>query len=280
MKVFLEKFLPGILSLIFGALIGYFVTSYKEKADNKMRFMDYKSDITSSLIRMPDSNLENEIKVYFKDRAIENLTSVDIALSNLSDRDYEDVPVNISLSLPQNDSLEIIRSNFEDVNKLQNGIEYKGEIVSKKNSKIFQFVVKTANRAITEPSYASFNSPLLKVSFLVIGNTEPKIDIRISKKGLSAREYDYNNYEPFYSNNPWFGLLFFLFLIVLGGFIIEGISRFIRHIRRHTIARELEEEKKELASKLSASFPDITKFTEIVEKLYEINDSTNPKNEG
>lgn len=97
-KILLENILPGIVILLIGTYVGVYVNTNKTNEENKIRFFDYQCYTANNMIQVPDINIINDIQIHYKDRIIENLTSISISIYNLSDKDYEDVPIIIDLT--------------------------------------------------------------------------------------------------------------------------------------------------------------------------------------
>lgn len=279
--------------LIVGAALGIYITSSKERKDNETRFLDFRSDINNKLLSLPEKEVLNNIKITYKDCLINNLTSVVISVYNLSDRDYENVPIYITLkSLRNKDSLNIIQSSFEDMNGLPEQIEFIKEIPTPDNSKRFHYNIKTANRAssLKAKTPANKNSsdnlnmepgvPVLTLSYLLTGSMLLQVKADIAKKGMEIRKYDYENYEQMCISKPKYYILMcsvgFVYLL----FFWEITKIVVSYFRKNAIAKKIAEEKRCIAEALTKEFPHINDLPDIVGKIYEVKKKDERSKEG
>lgn len=280
-KVLRDNIIPGIVLLIIGGAITFYVTSNKERKDNKTRFLDYSFDINNKLLSVPEKEVSKDIKIFYRDSLINNLTSVDILLFNFSDRDYENVTVNVELrSSRSKDTLNIIQSNSEDMNKLPGQVVFVGEVPTFENKKILQYNIKTVNRSSSQTVNKATNNnssrnlessvPVVKLSYLMTGSMLLQVKVSVDKKGLLLRKYDFENYEQLWISRTKFYILMsaisFLYLL----FLTEVIKVISGHFRKNAIAKKLFEEKRIISETLSKEYPELNNLPDIVEKIYEV----------
>ncbi|HTJ50239.1 MAG TPA: hypothetical protein VL443_12330 [Cyclobacteriaceae bacterium] len=268
-KIVIENLLPSIVTLVIGTLLGVYVTSRQGEQENKKRFLDYRYSVNSGIINVSEANVGNDIKVFYKDRLIDNLTTVNISIANFSDRDYENVPIYIDLSTETGDSLEIIRVNYAGQNGLQDEIEYKGETKLTSISKRFEFNTKIANRSESDKNYSQvYNNPFLSISFLIIGNHEPKLSVKIKKVGLGIREYDYDNYKPWGFLDSPIAILGMILLGVVGYFLM--IIFISKVFLKKSFEKREQKRKAYLVDKLSIELSNISNSKGLVDRITEI----------
>ncbi|HKR06447.1 MAG TPA: hypothetical protein VJY62_17570 [Bacteroidia bacterium] len=269
-KILFENIIPGVLILAIGTYIGIYANSSKEKNDNKPRFLDYNYFVNDNLVQVPENKLLKDIRISYQERSIENLTTANVSIFNFSNRDFENIPINITLKPANGDSLEIIRNNFEGINAMPEDIEFRNEIKRPDNSRIFQFNIKTANRSGRPDLFFSSNS-VLKVSFLIIGSKKPNLEVSVNKAGLDVRPYLYKNYAPFSIFNILDSPLVLIFVFILYVLFIILLARFSNFFFKKSIAKKLQIRKDFLAGKLQ-NFNNIKDSKELVNQFYEVND--------
>ena len=249
--------MPKIIAAVVVAVVAFFIGSRNARKDNETQFLDYNFDINNKLLSVPEKEVSNNIKISYKDSQISNLTSVVISVYNFSDRDYEDVPIYITLkSLRSKDSLNIIQNSFEDVNGLPEQIEFIKEVSSADNIKIFQYNIKVANRSspLKGKTASNRNSsdnlnmepsvPILKLSYLMTGSMLLQVKAGIAKKGLEIRKYDYGNYEQMCISKPRYYLLMSLIGLLSLFYFWEIVKMMIKYFRKKAMAKKVTEEKR------------------------------------
>lgn len=207
MKKWVQDLLKSIIILIIGALLGYYLNNLQLKKSQKFQYFDYETSVNHDIIRLNNSSLRKNIRVYYEDSLIDNLTSVEINIYNLTDIDYDNVDLNIIFK-----STQIANHYFQDRYELKGGIEFLSVDTLQNKDISYKYNIKIANRSPFELKYTADNKPVLKATYLLIGIVEPDIKISITKKGLDIRKYDYqNNYMSWFSK-PY--MPFFLILIL------------------------------------------------------------------
>lgn len=268
-KIFLENILPGIVTLLLGTFIGIYVNSKKEVEDNKKRFLDYSLSIYPYLVKSPEEDLTSDVKVFYKEKSINNLTLVEVSLYNLSDKDFEDIPLYVTLFPALGDSLEIVRSNFTSYKNMPDIVESK-EISTTDLSKKFEYKIKTANRSASSNIYTEENLPIIKASYLIIGAKNPKVELTLNKKGLDIRPWDYLNYSASSPSMVWV-ILFVLLAFVLLFFVFIFTIKIINFFSRNKAERDLIKRKQFILTNLLDDEIIKEQKWNIVDKIFKLN---------
>ena len=178
-----------ILLIIISVAIGFFVSEYKASRDNKINFIDYDIYSTKDVFNR-FSSPKPQIKVKAGNQEISKVTQIEIRFINRGDKDFENVPIYIDFAGPNKIDFDIIGKSLTGDGGLVEGIENISLRETQQSPKIirFSFTIKTLNRD------RQWNQQP-RATFLISGDTVPKVEIKTSKKGLDIREYDYKNYQ-------------------------------------------------------------------------------------
>ena len=186
MKKLLVQLGISLAVLVAGAFVGVIVEQKRGKEETKIRYLDYDISYRRQVIDRP-TIAGRKLEVFLDGKPIEHLSQVWVSIYNYSDQNYEKVPVFIELSPKTDDPLQIIAEDWVGPGGAPELVEH-ADVVHKPSvpgGSRYGYSLHVANKS------APFSDPVFRVSYLLLGKTEPKVDVAIRKPGLQERELDY-----------------------------------------------------------------------------------------
>ncbi len=189
MKEYIGTIVIGIITLLIGAFIGYYVDIIKTQNQNKTRYIDVKIDNERGVLQAPDIVDDVEI-IWNKTDIIKAISSITVRLYNFTDKDFEKVPVYIELIPTDDQEIKIIASNTVGENDLPDSINALKNIGKPSSEKIIKYgyEIDTLNRS-DDLQY------IFKATYLIKGNTLPNANVYIKKKGLKEQVFSIKHYQ-------------------------------------------------------------------------------------
>jgi hypothetical protein len=204
-----------LLFLIVGALLSFLFNKQLALESNKMRYFDV--DIYQKAFFGQPTNINKKLEILLDGEPITNLIEVSIDLYNFTDRDYSKIPIYITLTKKNGDSLSLkmVQSEIYGQN---NSIDKISELknlkpVPTKGSLKFGYQINTANRS-------NEFDPVFKATYYLISNSEIITNTDIDILGLRTRKFDLGNLYPLkWYRKPWLIII----VVTLGYFFIMWI---------------------------------------------------------
>lgn len=230
----MKTFLFGVALLIIGALVGHFVLQYQSQNSERLRYLDVQKLPEENILKTP-ATLTTAIEYTVNKKPILGLSSIRIRIFNFTDRDYEKVPVTITLKSKNNDALSIISKRAVGEGDLETSIETVKESTDQPDKKYYKasYNVKILNRNTQL-------TPAFDVVYFVEGNEPPGVDsVQIDFKGVKTRDFEYKHYYEKYGATqiPYLLISLCILMLLIGVFLIWSFIRALK--QRKTIDKEL-----------------------------------------
>jgi hypothetical protein len=230
MKGHIVTAIIGILTLIIGALLGYYVDIFKDEQKNQMKFLDVRVATNKAVLRKLTTKDNENVTLTWKNNEIEAVSKITVEIYNFSKQDFEKVPLFINFQNNDTNQIEVIDIQGESDSGIEGHIKKVGfPKLTISNSKKYGYEIDILNRANGyKPSYS--------ISFLIKGSKLPKVEVSINKKGVKSREftiYRLNDESIWDTVTPILvGLAIIGFYIVLLFYVIRfGKKRAIKRYR-------------------------------------------------
>jgi hypothetical protein len=166
--------------VVLGCLLTYVLTNWKARSDNDTRYLDVELRSNDSIVSAP-SIPNHKVSLQLDDKPIGSISQVNVAIYNLSDKDYESIPIYIDLTSSDGESLNVLTSSAVGSHGLPETVtEVDVPSGSEPLKQRFLYLLRTANRT-------TGNEPVFKVNFLVTSRKAPTPVVRIDKAGLETR---------------------------------------------------------------------------------------------
>jgi len=154
------------------------------------------------------------------------VSQVSVAIYNFSDRDYEQVPIYITLKGEDGNALQLIGESAAGANNIPEAITPIANVAQGDDPSVkrYGYMVTTLNRT-------QFTEPQFSANYLILGKNKPRVDVQTQKIGLELRQYSPANY-----GSSWLGWLPFIFVLLY----VAGI--YLAH--RFALKRALKQDEK------------------------------------
>jgi hypothetical protein len=212
----------GIASTVIGGAILFFVGIWWSNRENRIRHLEYYStispDILSGIRELGDS-----ATVMIKNDSVKQVLSLEIAVLNNSDKDFEDVPLFVELTSNNDSEIKILSSNYYDHNNAKESVQV--DRVEKSRNKIrYGYHLDNVNRLKT---------PVFRTRFFIDGTIAPDVSVQVSKVGLGeVNQFQFNDRTIEVSG--FFAMFIIVFSLVMAGicvYFIRGIRVILRESR-------------------------------------------------
>ena len=215
----------SIFLVLLGAGVSWFVQTRQSTAANKLRYVDYQDRFLDSVIRQPTIP-GKKIEILLDGQRVANVSQVSVAIYNFSDRDYEQVPIYITLKGEDGNALQLIGESAAGANNIPEAITPIANVAQGDDPSVkrYGYMVTTLNRT-------QFTEPQFSANYLILGKNKPRVDVQTQKIGLELRQYSPANY-----GSSWLGWLPFIFVLLY----VAGI--YLAH--RFALKRALKQDEK------------------------------------
>jgi hypothetical protein len=175
-----------IILLVIGGFVTYVFQLAYDNYQTEIKTIDYKTTIDKNFISAPNIP-KHKIKIFIDNKEQQSITKIQIEIFNFSKKDFEEVPLYISLK-PKNKEKLIVIGNYEE--GFEN-IPFSVNKITDKNllpqtSNTYGYLINILKR--TEKY-----EPAVKFVFLLKGKVEPNIKVFTSMKNLKAIPFDYTH---------------------------------------------------------------------------------------
>ena len=164
------KFGVPLLTCVLGVLLKDGCDRYHRKTQT----LDYFVVPTSSLIQRPNLG-DRPLSVTVDGRAVENLSTATFYLANRSDDDYDNVPVEVSFSMPDGKPVELLRETVMP----ERVVPTNAPSTAPAGRITRRYTLGVANRQRA-------NEALIKAEYVFANATAPDVSVYVDKKGLVA----------------------------------------------------------------------------------------------
>lgn len=181
MKWFKDHLTTIVVNVIIGIAL-LFVGVWWNASETRTKYIEYyvtqSTDFTQSLKEIGDS-----VMLLINSKKVDNISLVTVFVINSTGNDYEDIPVYIDLSIPE-EGVKMISTIYYDHNSSQESIT--AEIASRSRfpgGVRYGYRLKIMNRANN-----SINRPALKVKFFIETSSPVDYQVQVNKTSLDIRE--------------------------------------------------------------------------------------------
>lgn len=204
----------SIIILALGTGVGIIVQQYRDEQSSQIRYLDREIFTNESIFSRPYI-LNKNLEISLDGKPIKNLSRVVVSVYNLSDRDFEQVPVYIDLEPSKGEKIEVVGEEALGANDLPEGIS---RLPNLKPSRIpgavrYGYMIKTANRG---------EESVFRANYWILGDVTPKPSVETNKRGLMFRDHSYRHrYKESFTDrlfDIFEGII--LFVIIPAGYIV------------------------------------------------------------
>ena len=185
-KGILVQITVNIVILILGALLGFYVQGIRSDAEderaNKIRDLEYRVSKQPAII-LP-SVRGKKLEVLLDKKPVESISQITVRIYNNSDRDFEGVPIYITLKPTTGTNLQIVGESAVGPNEFPDAATPMANLspTSDSTEKRFGYLVGTLNRS-------NYVEPQFSVTYVILGKDFPSVDIQTNKKGVNLRDF-------------------------------------------------------------------------------------------
>jgi uncharacterized protein affecting Mg2+/Co2+ transport len=200
-----------IITAVVGVALGGFITYWFSEYSGRLRTLQYFASSNSGLINTPQV-AGKTLQVLLDGKPVKNISAVSISVFNLTDLDYDNVPIEVVFSPVDGKTPSLIQANINtdketfDVLPVQD----QGD-----NTLRFRYRIHLMNRS---------NLAALNATYFFDGDQAPTMELKVDYKGLIAKQVEIPKSELYTLSNSAF--------ISAGVGIVTGVFLFWYQIRR------------------------------------------------
>lgn len=206
-----KSVVSGVIILVFATIIGVLINPNTVKIGRSIQFFECYTLVISPFYTCCDDDIDQDIKINYKGRNIENVKIVEIEIYNSTKDNFENIPIIVDISSKIGESINIIDLDYYGKNKKKELI--KVQDFKKINNSTFSqtFNIDVANHQEDPIFYAKYLVENVKKEDSL------KVSVMTNKTGLELSNitmkdiYEDNEYNFFYDNLIVSSLIYYPF---------------------------------------------------------------------
>lgn len=218
----------SILTLIIGALLGYYLDTFKDAKKNQLQYLDIRTVSNKDVLRKLSTKNNGEVNLTWGENVIDSVSKITIDVYNFSDKDFDNIPLYIDLSTNDNSKLEIIDIQGENESGIESHKIIKGYPKSHSQKSVrYGINLDIVNRSNTyDPSY--------RISFLIKGSNIPTVLAKVNKKGIKSQEFSRFKFDDKSLLEKYLPFIIIGFFTIAYAWLLVFL---IKHGRKKTLKR-------------------------------------------
>lgn len=193
MKDYIAPIITNLIVLTCGAFLGMYIEDHRAVKREAIQYIDVETEPRTGVLSKI-LTLSKSVEIISNGKSVNSISAVCARLYNFSSKDFEKVPVYITLTPDDQSSLNVITQHVIGETGLTDTILELKDLKRPINSKAakFGYEIKTLNRS-------EGIKPVFEATYFLEGDVHPKVNVRIEKAGVKDREFSYSN---FYKISP------------------------------------------------------------------------------